>query len=208
MKALARLAVIALFAVIYTHAQSSAPAPAPQPAPAQPATAAPTAAQTASNSSAAAAQLPIDPVKAADIAKLLEVSGAAEIGTQMMTDMGKTLRPLLLNSLPPGDYRERLIELFFAKFQSKTDANMLKSLAVPVYDKYFTDDEVKQLTAYYSTPLGKKTLSVMPKVLSELQESGRKWGENIGRDSMLEVLAEHPELKQALEDASKGPSPQ
>ena len=201
MKSPARLALILLLAAICTQAQNSAPQAAPS-AQSAPST------KTAPDATAPAAQSQIDPVKAADIAKLIEISGAAELSTQMIADMGKNLRPLMMSSLPPGDYRERLLDLFFAKFQSKVDANVIKTLAVPIYDKYFTDDEIKGLTAYYSTPLGKKTLSVMPKLVSELQENGRKWGEGVGRDSMEEVLAEHPELKQALEDASKGASPQ
>jgi len=172
-------------------AQNSAPAAAPSPAQAPPATAQPS----------------IDPAKQGDIAKLLEVSGAADVQRQMIGEMEKTTRPLLTQSLPPGDYRDPLIELFFAKFKAKADLSALNALAIPVYDKYFTDDEIKGLIAYYSTPLGKKTLSVLPKVLTELTENGTKWGESLGRDSMVEVLAEHPELKKALEDASKGTAP-
>jgi hypothetical protein len=33
----------------------------------------------------------------------------------------------------------------------------------------------------------------------------RKWGEQIGRDSMMEVLAEHPEFKKAMQEANQAP---
>jgi hypothetical protein len=48
----------------------------------------------------------------------------------------------------------------------------------------------------------------MPKLTAESQEIGRKWGEGLGRQSMLDVLAEHPELEKALEDAKKNQTPQ
>jgi len=46
----------------------------------------------------------------------------------------------------------------------------------------------------------------LPPIMSESGERGRQWGEKIGRDSMIEVLQEHPELRKAIE-ASKSPLP-
>ncbi len=116
--------------------------------------------QDASQSVAGAARanrLPkIDPAKETDIRRLLEVAGSKATAMQMMTDMEKNIRPLLTNSFPPGEYREKLIELFFEKFHSKTDSQKLLDIAVPVYDKYLSDDDVKGLIQFYSTPLGKK----------------------------------------------------
>jgi hypothetical protein len=34
-----------------------------------------------------------------------------------------------------------------------------------------------------------------------------KWGQDLGRESMQEVLSEHPELRKALEDASQSAKP-
>jgi len=50
-------------------------------------------------------------------------------------------------------------------------------------------------------------LSTLPHVMAESQAAGTKWGEQIGRESMMEVLAEHPELQKAMEQAkSNAPS--
>lgn len=148
------------------------------------------------------AQSNIDPTKAADIRALLVASGADGLVPQVLGMSEKSLRPVMTSSLPPGDYREKLIDLFIAKFQTKIDPHQITEMAVPVYDKYLSDQEVKDLTEFYGTPLGKKTLTVLPKMTTELQEQGRKMGEEAGRQSMEEVLAEHPELKQSLMDAA------
>jgi hypothetical protein len=42
---------------------------------------------------------------------------------------------------------------------------------------------------------------------AELMNVGQQWGEDLGRTSMLEVFAEHPELEKALEEARKAPQP-
>jgi hypothetical protein len=99
------------------------------------------------------------------------------------------------------------LNLFFAKFQSKAEIHKLLDLIVPVYDKYLSDEEIKGLIQFYQTPLGQKTLRVMPQLMAESQEAGRKWGEGLGRQSMLDVLSEHPELEKALEDAQKAAQP-
>ena len=76
-------------------------------------------------------------------------------------------------------------------------------LAVPIYDKNFSDQEIKSLIEFYQTPLGQKTIATLPKLSAELREEGRKLGESIGRDSMMEVLSEHPELADAMNAAQK-----
>ena len=74
---------------------------------------------------------------------------------------------------------------------------------MPLYDKYFSAQEVKDLIRFYESPIGQKTITVLPELMAQLQAEGRKWGEDVGRQSMLEVLAEHPDLAKALQDASK-----
>jgi hypothetical protein len=61
---------------------------------------------------------------------------------------------------------------------------------------------------FYSTPLGKKVVQVIPQLMSESGERGRQWGERIGRESMVEVLQEHPELQQAMQASKKSALPQ
>jgi len=151
----------------------------------------------------AAQQSKIDPAKETDIRQLMDVVGVDALMVQMMGSMGTSIRPLMTNALPPGEYREKLIDLFFAKFQSKADPQQLLDLIVPLYDKYLSDKEIKDLIQFYRTPLGQKSVQVMPKLIAESEEAGRKWGEGLGRQSMLEVLSEHPELEKAMEDAKK-----
>jgi hypothetical protein len=129
------------------------------------------------------------------------------LATQMMEGMEKNIKPLMLSSFPPGEYREKLIDLFFAKFHSKIGPTQILDLAVPIYDEYYTHDEIKGLIQFYETPLGQKLASVQPKMSVELQNVGRKWGAGLGRDSMLEVFSEHPELAKALDAAKKGTQP-
>ena len=145
----------------------------------------------------------IDPAKEADIRRLLEVTGAKGLTIQIMGEMSQSLKPVLTNSLPPGEYREKLVDLFFEKFMAKASSTNLLDLAIPEYDKDFTREEIQGLIQFYQTPLGKKAITVLPQLMSDLQKKGRKWGEEVGRQSMIEVLAEHPEFQQQIAEARK-----
>jgi hypothetical protein len=165
--------------------------------------AAPPPAAAQSTSSAQDSVAAIDPKKEAAIRNMFEVTGMIKIMQETISNMVAQMRPVMMTSLPQGEYREKLVDLFFEKFQSKLDLKKLLELAVPIYAKYYTTEEIGQLTEFYKTPIGKKSLAVTPKTMSEMQAAGGKMGEEIGRQTMMEVLAEHPDLAKALSDAAE-----
>lgn len=183
-------------------AQQSAAA-APQSPQAQTKPSAPPA--TATAEPAAKPAPAVDPAKDAAIRKLFDVEGTKDTMRQVLAGMSGKMKPMLESSLPAGEYRAQLIDLFFQKFQSKLSVDQLIELAIPVYDRYFSLEDIEGLTKFYGTPLGKKVISVLPQVLLEVQGAGMKLGEQVGRDSMMEVLDEHPDLKKSLEEAAAAP---
>jgi hypothetical protein len=198
MKMSLKIAACVLTSVLSASAHSaSAERKAVQPAQQNSATAAPKASSPAK----------VDPAKEVDIRRLLELNGAKTSLVQSFNEMSKDMKPVLTNALPAGDYREKLIDLFLAKFTAKENMQQFLDLAVPVYDRNFSRDEIRSLIEFYQTPLGQKTISVLPKLTVELQEEGRKWGETLGRQSMMDVLSEHPELADALNAAQKASPP-
>ncbi|HEY6249705.1 MAG TPA: DUF2059 domain-containing protein, partial [Candidatus Angelobacter sp.] len=94
----------------------------------------------------------IDPGKEADIRRLLKLTGAEALVLQTMDGMEKDLKPLVKNSLPAGEYRDKLVDLFFARFQSKAKPGQMLDLAVPIYDSHFSAEEIKGLIQFYQTP--------------------------------------------------------
>src|SRR5262249_45195347 len=159
--------------------------------------------QPAAPTTTSAAATKIDPAKEADIRKLLDLVGTKALAAQSIESMTRSIKPVLTNSLPPGDYREKLVDLFFAKFSSKANLQHLLDMAIPIYDKHFSHQEIRSLIEFYQTPLGQKTISTLPALMTELQDEGRKWGEALGRECMQDVLAEHPDLLEAMTAAQK-----
>jgi hypothetical protein len=152
---------------------------------------------------ASRAGIQVRQAKLADIRQLLQITGAPNLANQSLDGLDKSMRSIVSDSLPPGEYREKLVSLFMEKFRSKWNTDQLMDLMIPIYDKYYSDDEIKALIQIYQTPVGQKMLSVLPKVMAESQQAGMTWGQNLGRQCMQEVLAEHPELAQAAGQAAK-----
>jgi uncharacterized protein len=72
--------------------------------------------------------------------------------------------------------------------------DLLKRL-IPVYDKYYTKEDVENIIQFYGTPLGQKLLKVSPDISRESQTIGYQWGSKIGRDAVAKVLQTHPDLQ-------------
>ena len=140
-------------------------------------------AQAAQNAASQASDPPVESTvgsaKQADIQRLMDVVGSATMIQQLLSGMEQNLKPTLAKSLPPGEYRQRLIDLFFEKFRSKFDTNQLLTLVAARYDENFTDQDIKELTAFYQTPLGRKLITVLPKVMLEAQQD-RNWANRRG----------------------------
>jgi len=149
----------------------------------------------------------VDPQKAADIRNLLQLIGTRRMMEQTLTSSMQNLKPLMMQALPPGNYREKLVDLFVAKFQTNLDLDKLVEKTIPSYDKYFSREEIKQLLAFYHTPVGQKTLTTLPMLMDELRQMGEQWGREVGQSTMQQVLAEHPDLAMELQDASKAMAP-
>jgi uncharacterized protein len=145
---------------------------------------------------------PIDPAKEADIRQLMDAAGMRDMVTRMMATLEQSMRPMFVRSLPPGAYRERLVELFFEKFHANSDPEHILNLVVPVYAHNFSDDDIKGLIQFFQSPLGKNWVSLQPKLESEVAPAARSWGAEVGRDSMKQVLEEHPELEEQLKAAA------
>lgn len=189
-------ALIFLLVAPFAAAQTKSPQPAAPPPAQSQAGAGPSASSGAGTSK-------VDPGKEADIRQLLDVAGTKSLMSQLMGNMSKSLRPVLTNTLPPGDYRAQLIDLFLDEFETRVTAEIPKLIdaAVPIYDKYLSDEEIKGLLQFYQTPLGRKALGVLPQITMDMQNEGQKLGQQIGQETMLQVLSEHPDLAKAMEEA-------
>jgi hypothetical protein len=117
------------------------------------------------------------------IEDLLEVTGALRIATMMsgavtrqITNAVKQARP----DIPPETFDMVADEVNAVIAEAISAPGGFIDLIVPVYDKYFTNEELDALIAFYNTPVGIKTVRVMPQVTQEAMQIGQRWGQSLG----------------------------
>lgn len=121
----------------------------------------------------------------ADVEKLLEVTGAAALGTQLATLVSNQVLDSMKQQQP--DIPERAIalikEVLNAEFSKAFEGpGGMRAQIVDIYRKHFTHDEVIKILDFYNTDVGRKTASLLPKLAQEGAAVGQQWGAaNMGR---------------------------
>ncbi len=64
----------------------------------------------------------------------------------------------------------------FREIKTSLNKNMIfnvpyEDVVIKVYDKHFTEDEIKEIVAFYKTPTGRKTIDKVPAIMLEVQNS-------------------------------------
>ena len=69
--------------------------------------------------------------------------------------------------------------------EMKTDD--IINLHLPIYNKYYTHQDIKDLIKFYDSSIGKKMIKVEPYILQESMIEGEKWGEEIALKLMQNI---------------------
>ncbi len=70
----------------------------------------------------------------------------------------------------------------------------LEELIVPVYAKYYTDEEVTELLKFYKSPIGQKVIQKLPLITQDSYQAGAQWGKALG-EKVISRLKEKGYLK-------------
>lgn len=185
MKAVLALIVIyvgTFFLVIQGASQNSVQASQQNEAAAQQTTAPP---KTASS---------IDPAKEADIRSLMELVGARDLVQDGTNTAVEQSREKLVATVPNNEKGQAFVNAFAASYEKKFDVDSVTNQLVSVYDKHYTDDEIKGLLQFYGSPLGQKVASEMPKINKEIQAAIRAASTKAAKEALAEVKQENPEV--------------
>jgi hypothetical protein len=117
--------------------------------------------------------------------ELLDVTGLKTSMERMITQMVE----IQLRQKPGMDaYRDVFLQ-FFTKYLG---FNSIKSDFIDIYTEEFTEQELRKLTAFYNTPVGKKTITKLPILMQK--------GAQVG---MSKVRMHQNELRDMLQDEAK-----
>ena len=152
----------------------------------------------AQNSKAASAQAnSIDSVKEADIRSLMELVGAHDLVQDGENAAVEQAREKILATVPNNEKGQAFVNAFAAGYQKKFDVDQVTEQLVVVYDRHFTDDEIKGLLQFYGSPLGQKVAVEMPKINREIQAAIRSTGSKAAQETLAELKQQNPEVGQS-----------
>lgn len=88
------------------------------------------------------------------------------------------------NSRVPAAFWDRFLE------QARARRGELEEGYVTLYDRHFTTAEIRDLLAFYDSPIGKRFLAEQPALMREGIALGQEWGSRIGADVGRTLSAE------------------
>jgi len=162
-----------------------------------PVQASPQATPSAQDTSGQLQAKPIDATKDADIRSLLELVGARDQVQDGVNNATEQFRQNLLETVPNNDKGQAFVDAFLASYQKKFDPNQVTEQLVGVYDKHFTEEEIKGLLQFYGSPLGQKVASEMPKITREVQSASRVASNRAAKESLQALRTQYPEIGQS-----------
>ena len=148
----------------------------------------------ASEQSSAATTLTrsIVPAKEADIRSLLELVGAKDSIQDTATSATEQYRQKVILGSASSDRAQAFVNNYLADFQKKFDAVAVNEELVGIYDKHFTEEEIKGLLEFYGSPLGQKVAAEVPKINREVQLVTRNASTQAARQAWQDLRAEYP----------------
>ena len=135
----------------------------------------------------------IDPEKAADLRSLLQYVGvkdqlqsvASESAAQYREKLGASVK-----NVADDSKRQELITVASGSFEKNFDQQRAMQQIAAIYDKYFTDDEIKGLLDFYSSPLGQKFAAESSKINKEIQTVEMSAASSATRESLLTLKSQ------------------
>lgn len=123
--------------------------------------------------------------RSGSVKELMELMGMQQLMVQM-TDMLFEQMRSQLPDVEPAAWNEMKKEI---------SANEIIDLVVPVYEKHFTEAEIRGLIDFYKTPLGQKVIARLPVVMQEAGKIGEEWGQDLAK-RMVKRLKEKGFIKE------------
>lgn len=139
----------------------------------------------------------IDPAKEADIRSLMELVGARDLVQDGVNTAIEQSREKLLATVPNNDKGQAFVNAFADSYQKKFDVDQVTNQLMVLYDKHFTDDEIKGLLQFYGSPVGQKVAMEMPKINRETQAVIRVANTKAAKDALAELKQQNPEIGQS-----------
>ena len=118
-----------------------------------------------------------------EIKNLMEITGATEIGEMFSRTIIQKMTELLKKTNPNTTTKA------FTIVEEEVNALIKEEMIVkgsfyekiyPIYHKYLTLNDIRELIDFYKSPVGEKIITVLPILTQESIIAGQSWGQHLG----------------------------
>lgn len=112
-----------------------------------------------------------NPVTEKSVRELMTLTGSGDMGIQVMQNMIPAMKKML----------PQVPESFWDEFMKEVNTDELVGVIVPIYQKYYTEKDIRVAIDFYRSPAGRRLVEKQPLVMQESMQAGQQWGEQIAR---------------------------
>jgi hypothetical protein len=138
----------------------------------------------------------VDPIKAAEIHALLDLVGARDQVQDSVNLTAEQYREKLLASVPSGDKGQAFVNAVISDYEKRFDVDQVTEQLVSIYDKHYSEEEIKGLLQFYGSQLGQKVASEGPKISREIQEASRATASKAVKEALQQAKEDNPRIGQ------------
>lgn len=103
------------------------------------------------------------------IRQMLDLTGSGKLGVQIAQNVISSFKEKYTN----------VDLLFWNELEKEIKPEDLIKTVIPVYAKYYTEDDIDQIIIFYNSPVGKKMIENTPLILQESMVTGKNWSQQI-----------------------------
>lgn len=111
------------------------------------------------------------------LVEMLDASGTMAVDKEVISQLLPLIQRTYSN-VPDTFWIE-----YEKEFNDKVDEKFVE-VYVPIYKKYLTVNELKKITSFYKSPVGKKLAGATPAIVSEAMAAGQQ----LGRELMQMII--------------------
>jgi tetratricopeptide (TPR) repeat protein len=116
------------------------------------------------------------------IKELMSITGSTQVAEILGKAVFQRMANFVQKTNPEIDLRALKImeeEVTSLMREETGEKGSFQQLIFPIYNKYLTLDEIREMIRFYKTPAGKKMTSVLPKMMQELMQASQPWANSL-----------------------------
>jgi uncharacterized protein len=121
--------------------------------------------------------------------ELMKVTGVDKQFDTLIPALMQQMTHLLITQNPK---EEQLIRTLQGRITQRfaTDKQNLLDQAAVIYAKHFTQEEIREVSAFYKTGVGERFVQATPEIMAEMMPLGQRWGREIAEKVIQEMQLE------------------